>query len=84
MLRTAKSDSSKEFIILTESGMIEILKKEFPDKKFYSCGKICANMKKITLEKVKQSLINTQHKIEIPEDIRIKAEKAINRMIEVK
>jgi len=56
--------------------MIEALKRALPKKKFYSCGKICHNMKKITLEKVKESLEGLKHKVEVPGDIMIKSKKS--------
>lgn len=84
MIRRAKESNSKKFIIGTEEGLIYRLKKENPDKKFYSLGsgKICPNMKKITLEKVKKSLEKEIYKIELPEDIIKKARISIERMLE--
>ncbi len=84
MLRYAKESDSDEFIIVTEVGMTERLKREIPDKKFYPVGKVCINMKKITLEKVLASLENEQYKIEVEEDIRLRAKKALDRMLEIR
>lgn len=44
---------------------------------------ICKDMKLITLEKVLFSLQNLEPRITVPEDIRIKSLKALNRMIEI-
>jgi quinolinate synthase len=61
------------------------LKKHNPDAEFIAASEkaICPNMKKITLEKVAWSLEDMQYKITVPEEIRKKARKAIDRMIEV-
>ena len=44
---------------------------------------ICPNMKMITLEKVHEALRENRHVIHVPEDIRVKAEQALQRMLDV-
>lgn len=85
MLKFAKKSPAKSFIVATEEGIIHTLKKQNPDKGFYGVTEqaICPNMKKITLEKVLWSLEDMEHKITVPEDIRIKAKAALDRMLEV-
>lgn len=85
MLRFAKSSPAKEFIVATEIGMIHPLKKERPEAEFIPASDraVCPNMKKITLEKILWSLEDMQYRIIVPEDIRTKAQKALDRMIEV-
>lgn len=90
MLKYAKQSSSKEFIIGTENGLIYRLRKENPDKKFYAVAEhiICPNMKITTIEKILWSLEDVENprypaaKIALSEDIRIKAKKCIDRMLE--
>ncbi len=84
MLKFAKTSSAKRFIVATETGMIHALKKQNPDSVFIAASEkaVCPNMKKITLEKVVWSLEDMQHKITVPEEIRVKARKALNRMVE--
>jgi len=83
MLRFAHASDSEEFIICTERGLLHRLRKENPDKRFYSPGRlnICPNMKKITLEKVLWSLEDMTPRIEIPPDIIARARKAIDGML---
>lgn len=78
------SDKSK-FIIGTEMGVLYKLEKDNPNKKFYllSTGLICANMKKTTLKDVYEALKNEQHEIHVQEDIRIRALKSLDRMLEL-
>jgi len=85
MLRFAKDSPAKEFIVATEVGMIHPLAKKRPDALFVPASEkaLCHNMKKITLEKLLWSLQDMQYRIEVPEDIRIKARKALDRMVEV-
>ena len=44
---------------------------------------VCPNMKRITLEKVLWSLQDMKHKIIVPEDIRIRALSAVQRMLAI-
>jgi len=85
MLRYAKKSRSKRFIVGTEIGIIHTLKKQNPDKEFFPATDraICPNMKLITLEKILWSLQDLQHKITVPESVRIRAENALDRMLAV-
>jgi quinolinate synthase len=86
MLRFAKSSDAKEFIVGTETGLMHRLKKENPDKIFYPLRKdmICPNMKKTTLNSVLVALKEMKNVIKVPEEIRIPAKKALDRMLEIK
>jgi len=85
MLEFVKKSPAKRFIVATEAGMIYPLKKQNPGAEFIAASNraICPNMKKITLEKVAWSLEDMQYKITVPEEIRIKAKKALDRMVEI-
>jgi len=78
-------DAKKSLIIGTESGIIHRLEKENPGKHFYplSSYTICPNMKMNSLETVRDSLRTMSTPICVPEDIRIRAKKALDRMLEV-
>ncbi|HWR59080.1 MAG TPA: quinolinate synthase [Thermodesulfovibrionales bacterium] len=86
MLRFAGSSDAKEFIIGTEVGLIYRLRKENPDKFFYPLRKdmVCPNMKKTTLNSVLAALQETRHVIKVPEEIRVPAKRALDRMLEIK
>ena len=85
MLKFAAKSTAKRFIIATENGIIHALKKQNPDAEFFPASHraICPNMKKITLDKVISSLQENKYKIEVPEAIRIKAQKSLDRMVEI-
>ncbi len=84
MSRHAKNSPDKEFIIGTETGILHRLKKENPDKFFYPASDkaICADMKKITLEKVLHSLETLSYEITVAPDIMDKARLSIERMLQ--
>lgn len=83
MLRFAKASSAKEFIVGTEIGLMHRLRKENPDKVFYPLRKdmICPNMKLTTLHSVLRALKENTYVIKVPEEIRIPAKKALDRML---
>ena len=85
MLRFAHESRNREFIVGTEIGLLHRLRRENPDKVFYAASEaaVCPNMKKITLEKLLWSLEDMQYKVEVPEEIRISARRALDRMLEV-
>ncbi|MBN1509235.1 MAG: quinolinate synthase NadA [Sedimentisphaerales bacterium] len=85
MLTFVKTSPAKAFIVATEVGMIHPLKKVRPDAEFIPAGTrgVCPNMKKITVEKVLASLTNLQYEVTVPEDIRLKAAKSLERMVEI-
>ena len=80
-----KNSQDKEFIIGTEEGILTPLKDENPDKIFYllSPSLLCINMKKITLQALRNSLISEQPEVTVPMDIAMRAGKAITRMMDI-
>ncbi len=85
MLRFAAASEAKEFIVGTEVGLMHRLKKEHPDKVFHPLRKdmICPNMKKTTLDSVLRALREMRHVIKVPEEIRVPARRALDRMLEI-
>ncbi len=85
MLRYVEKSTAKQFIIATETAMIHALRKQNPNAEFIAASDraICPNMKKITLEKILWSLEDMQYKIALPEQIRTKAKKSLDRMVEI-
>lgn len=85
MLRFAAASDADEFIVGTEIGLLYRLRKENPGKTFYTLRKdmICPNMKKTTLNSVLRALEMMTNIIKVPEEIRIPAKKALDRMLEI-
>jgi quinolinate synthase len=61
------------------------LRKENPGKTFIPASEkaVCPNMKRITLEKMLKSLETMSPQIKVPEDIRLKAKAAVDRMLAI-
>jgi quinolinate synthase len=85
MLRFAAESKARQFIIATEIGIIHTLKKQNPKAEFIPATNraVCPNMKRITLEKVLWSLQDLQYEVTVPQDVRIKAKKALDMMVEI-
>ena len=83
MVRFAKERPNKRFLIVTECGLSDRLAMEVPDKTFVKGCKLCTFMKVTSLEDVRDSLAKMQYEIEVPEDVRVPAERALRRMFDV-
>ncbi len=89
MVSYCKTNPSKAFVIVTESGMLHRLRREIPGKVFIpgptdhcACAD-CRYMKMNTLEKLHDCLLNLAPEIIISEHIRARAEVPIRRMLEL-
>lgn len=85
MIKEVKESPAQEFIIGTEIGIIERMKREEPKKSYIplKADAVCKYMKKITAANTLEALQKMQHVITVPEDIRMKAKQAIDRMISI-
>ena len=84
MAYAAKS-LDKQFVIATEKGVVDRLKRDYPQKEFILIRDdiVCQNMKWNSLEDVYNALRNEEHEINIKKDIFDNAKKCIDKMIEV-
>lgn len=90
LLKYTLKDNANEYIVATETGIIHQMQKKSPQKTFIpappnntcACND-CPHMKLNTLEKLYLSLKYEQPEIFVEESIRIKAEKALNKMLEI-
>jgi quinolinate synthase len=83
MMQHAKKSDSGEFVVATETGIMYRMKKENPDKMFIPVKEnaVCKYMKKITIEKVVDSLVLNQYEVKVPKHIADRARTAIERML---
>ena len=85
MIRFAKNSSHHQFIIGTEVGLLYPISKANPDKQFFpaSTKMLCKDMKKISLEDIRNSLETLSGEIRVPESIRKNALGAVQKMIDL-
>ena len=83
--RRCKESPAKVFIIGTEVGMVDRLRREIPGKTFLPAKEYseCAAMKRITLENTYEALKNEAPVIHVPEEIAARARIPIQRMLEM-
>lgn len=83
MIAAARDSTARQFIVATECGMIYPLEKALPEKSFYSIEEepVCKDMKKTTLSKVLWALQTLEPKVVVPEEVRIRALGAVERML---
>jgi len=85
IIRYASQEDVSELIVGTEVEILHRLAKENPGKKFIPASEkaVCPNMKLITLDKVLHSLETMTPVVKVPEDIRIQAKAAVDRMLTI-
>ncbi len=85
MLQYAKESDAKKFIVATEIGLLHPLQKQNPDKEFYEASPdmICDDMKKTGLKELLKALETEGPVVKVEENIRKKALKAVERMMQV-
>lgn len=88
MLNFISQSEEKEFIVVTESGILYEMQKRNPDKILHTLydgdpKHDCVNMKKNNLENIYSALLNEEPELIMDEDLRQKALIPIQRMLEM-
>lgn len=84
ILDFVKQSNAKKFLILTECSMADNISAENPDKEMLGlCSVRCPHMNEITLEDTLACLQNDQYQIELEEDLRVRAKRSLDRMLEM-
>ena len=85
LIQYTVDNPSKEFVIGTELGVLHEMQLKSPDKTFYPLTDklICMNMKKVSLEKVYDCLLNETNEVFVDEEVKAMAEKSLDRMLEL-
>jgi quinolinate synthase len=85
-----EASDDAEFIVMTESGIRYSLERISPARRFYfvanencNCSE-CPYMRLNTLEKLRDSLLNLEPRVELPEDLMERALAPLERMLAVK
>ncbi len=85
IMKYAIESDKKQFIIATEKGVVDRLKRDYPDKEFILIKDniICPNMKWHTLTDIYNALEKEEHEITVDKEIASKALGCIDRMLNV-
>jgi quinolinate synthase len=84
MIDFVKKSKAPHFLILTECSMGDNIIAENPDKDVLRlCSIRCPHMNEITLQDTLECLEKDQFQVEVPEEIRVKAKRSLDRMLAV-
>ena len=85
IIEYAEQSAAREFLVGTEEGVRYELERRCPGKRFYFTreGFVCADMKKITTQRLDAVFRGEVPPVTVEEGVRVKAARALNRMMEL-
>jgi quinolinate synthase len=85
MVAESARSTARKFLVATETGILHQLRKNNPGKVFepINADAVCRYMKTITPAALLHSLREGVYEIEVPEEVRVRAARAVERMIEL-
>ncbi len=84
MIKYVEETSAPQYLLLTECAMGDNIAAANPEKEMLRlCSVRCPHMNEITLEDTLKALQENRYKIEVPEDIRIRAARSVERMLQI-
>jgi quinolinate synthase len=84
MIKHVQDSNAPRYLLLTECAMGDNIVAENPEKDLLRlCSHRCPHMGEITLEMTRDALKFNQHIVEVDEEIRVKAKRAVDRMLAV-
>lgn len=84
MIRFVEQSGARQYLVLTECAMGDNIAAAHPEKDLLRlCNLRCPHMNEITLEDTRDALRFLRYAVEVPEDIRVRARRAVQRMISI-
>ena len=84
MIKYVENTQAPRYLLLTECSMGDNVAAENPDKEMLRlCSVRCPHMNQITLEDTLDALRYNRYVIEVPEEIRVRAKRAVDRMLAI-
>jgi quinolinate synthase len=84
MIKAVERSSAKRFLLLTECSMGDNIVAANPGKEMLRlCSHRCPHMHEITLEQTRDALKYMRWQVDVPEDIRVRALRSVERMLAV-
>src|SRR5262245_19028327 len=84
MIDYVRKNKPKRVVLVTECSMADNVQAELPDVEFTRPCNLCPHMKRITLPKILDSLLNMREEVVIDPAVAAKARRAVERMIYLK
>jgi quinolinate synthase len=84
MIKHVQQTKAAHYLLLTECAMGDNVAAANPDKEMLRlCMVRCPHMNTITMEQTRDALKHLQYVIDVPEEIRVRAFGAVDRMIKI-
>jgi quinolinate synthase len=84
MIKAVEKSKAKRFLLLTECSMGDNIVAANPQKEMLRlCSHRCPHMHEITLEQTRDSLKYLRWEVDVPEDIRVRALRSVERMLAI-
>ncbi|CAG0927018.1 quinolinate synthase [Planctomycetaceae bacterium] len=84
MIKYVEQTNAPRYLLLTECSMGDNIMAAHPEKEMLRlCMVRCPHMNTITMEDTLAALQKTQYVVDVPEEIRVRAYKAVERMIQI-
>ena len=84
MIDWLKRERPRQVVMVTECSMSDNVAAESPDTEFLRPCNLCPHMKRITLENIRDSLLDLRHEVTVAPDVAARARVAVERMLEVR
>jgi quinolinate synthase len=84
LIKAVQNADAERYLLLTECSMADNIVAENPEKEMVRlCSVRCPHMNEITLDNVRDALLHDRYEVDVPEPVRSKARKSIERMLEI-
>lgn len=84
LINYVEETQAESYLLLTECSMGDNIMAANPDKEMLRmCSVRCPHMNRIRLEDTRDALLYTQYEVTVPEEIRVRAAKSVERMLEI-
>jgi quinolinate synthase len=84
MIKAVEKSKAKRFLLLTECSMGDNIVAANPEKEMLRlCSHRCPHMHEITLEQTRDSLKYMRWEVDVPEDVRVRALRSVERMLAI-
>ena len=81
MINWVKTNRPKKALLVTECSMASNVAIEAPDVEFVRPCNLCPHMKRISLERIYESLLHMQYEVTVDPDVAQRARRAVERMV---
>ncbi len=83
MIQHVRRHQPSRVALITECSMSDNVAVEFPAAQFVRPCNLCPHMKTITLQKILNSLLNMEHKVEVEPEVAERARRSVQRMLDL-